>query len=149
MIERALLEKIFRKHGLLEYYREQEPALLWEHIVGEQIARVAHPIWVQKGVLVVAVPNHVVQHEFSLLREEFKRKLNQALGAERVQEIRFRVEPFPQGRPTLSVDRIELTPDEEHQIEELVLEVSDDTLRLALAKLMRTAKKLEKARQKL
>jgi hypothetical protein len=74
MIESALIEKVLRKHGLLEIYREQEPALLWEKIVGPRVARFAQPIWVHQGVLFVAVPNHIVQHEFSLLREEFKNK---------------------------------------------------------------------------
>jgi predicted nucleic acid-binding Zn ribbon protein len=113
MIESALIEKVLRKHGLLEIYREQEPALLWEKIVGPWVARFAQPIWVHQGVLFVAVPNHIVQHEFSLLREEFKKKLNEALGGERVREIRFRVESFPKTSSVLSIDQIELTPAEE------------------------------------
>jgi hypothetical protein len=149
MIESALIEKVLRKHGLLEIYREQEPALLWEKIVGPRVARFAQPIWVHQGVLFVAVPNHIVQHEFSLLREEFKKKLNEALGGERVREIRFRVESFPKTSSVLSLAQIELTPAEEREIEELAADVSDPQLRSALTQLMKNAKRIERARQQL
>ncbi len=149
MIESALIERVLRKHGLLEIYREQGPALLWERVVGPQVARLAQPIWVHQGVLFVAVPNHVVQHEFSLLREEFKRKLNEALGEERVREIRFRVESFPKTSSVLSLDQVELTPAEEREIEELGADVSDPQLRSALTQLMKKAKRIERARQQL
>ncbi len=149
MIEPALLEKVLRKYGLLERYREQEPALLWDRVMGEKITRLARPIWVHDSVLFVAVPNHVVQHEFSLMREEFRKKINAALGSERVQEIRFRVESFPKRRSALSLDAIELSPEEEHEIEQLAADVPDVALRATLIQLVKSAKKIEKARQKL
>jgi len=149
MIESALIERVLRKYGLLEIYREQEPALLWERVVGPQVARLAQPIWVHQGVLLVAVPNHVVQHEFSLLREEFKRKLNEALGEGRVREIRFRVESFPKPPSGLPLDQIELTPAEEREIEELAADVSDTQLRSVLTQLMKKAKRIERARRRL
>jgi predicted nucleic acid-binding Zn ribbon protein len=149
MIESSVLEKIFRKHGLAEQYREQEPAFVWDRVVGEKIARLAQPIWVHDGVLFVAVPNHIVQHEFSLMREDFKRKLNTALGAERVKEIRFRVESFPMPRQIIELAQIELMPAEEQEIEQLVSPVKEDKLRTSLARCIKTAKRLEKARQEL
>ncbi len=144
-----VLEKVLSKYGLLEQYREQEPALLWDRVVGEQIARLARPIWVHDGVLFVAVPNHVVQHEFSLMREEFKKKLNTALGSERVREIRFRVESFPTIPSVLSLESVELSPTEEHEVEQLAADVPDAALRSALIQLMKKAKKIEIARRKL
>lgn len=147
MISSAELEKLFRKYGLAEQFREQEPALLWKHIVGPWVARLTEPIWVHDGVLFVAVPSHAAQHEFNLMREEFKRKLNQ--GAERVREIRFRVENFPRPSPSLSLAQIQLTPEEEKEIEQVVSLVEESDLREALERLMKTAKKLERARQKL
>ncbi|MFN4217748.1 MAG: DUF721 domain-containing protein [Candidatus Bipolaricaulia bacterium] len=149
MIEATLIEKVLRKYGVLEQYREQEPALLWERAVGVHIARLAQPIWVHKGVLFVAVPNHIVQHEFTMMREEFKRKLNAVLGAERVKEIRFKVEDFSKPRSVPSLDHIELTSDEEREIEQLADEIADHALRATLIRLMKTAKRLERARQQL
>ncbi len=149
MIESSVIEGIFRKHGLAEQYREQEPAFLWERVVGARIARMTQPIWVHDGVLFVAVPNHIVQHEFSLIREEFQRKLNTVLGAERVKEIRFRVEAFPRPRQLVQLAQIELTLSEKQEIEQLVSTVEEDKLRTSLAQLLETAKRLEKARQTL
>ncbi len=149
MIEATLIEKVLRRYGLLEQYQEQEPALLWERVVGEKIARWTRPIWVHKGVLFVAVPNHIMQHEFTAMREEFKKKLNVAFGAERVKEIRFRVESFPKPHAVLSLEQITLTPDEEREIAQLADEIPDQALRATLVRLMKTAKRLERARQKL
>jgi hypothetical protein len=147
MIDAAVIEKVFRKYGLFEQYREQEPALLWERAVGEKIARLAKPIWVQHDVLFVAVPNHIVQHEFTVMREEFRKKLNAVLGAERVKEIRFRVENSPKTRPVLAL--APLTPEEEREIEALAADVPDAPLRATLIQLMKKAKQIERARQKL
>lgn len=149
MIDTALIAKILGKYGLAEHYREQEPAMLWDQLVGEKIAQFAKPIWVHKGVLFVAVPNHIVQHEFNLMREEFKKKLNTAFESERVREIRFRVENFPKPQATARIDQIELSSEEERDIESLVSDVPDASLRASLARLMKKAKKFEKARQKL
>lgn len=149
MIEPALLEKVLRKYGLLDQYREQEPALIWDRVVGEKITQLARPIWVREGVLFVAVPNHVVQHEFSLMREEFRKKLNTVLGAERVKEIRFRVENFPKPCSVLSLDAVELSLEEEREIEQLAADVPDAALRLLLVQLMKKAKKIERARREL
>jgi hypothetical protein len=149
MIETTLIEKVLRKYGLLEQYREQEPALLWERAVGEKIARLAQPIWVHQDVLFVAVPNHIVQHEFTAMREEFKKKLNALVGAERIREIRFRVESFPKPRSALALDHVALTAEEEREIEQRAAAVLDHTLRTVLVQWMKTAKRAERARQKL
>lgn len=83
------------------------------------------------------------------MREGFRKKLNSALGAERVKEIRFRVESFPKLRSALSLDAIELSPEEEDEIEQLAADIPDPILRSTVIQLMQKAKKIEKARQKL
>lgn len=151
MIEAALLERIWGRYGLAEQYREQEPALLWAQIGGPKIAKMTEPLYVQNGVLFVAVPSHVIQHEFTLMREEFRRKLNTALGAEHLREVRFQVKvpPKPKASPIPSLAQIPLTPQEEREIEELASVIEDAPLRQTLAQLMKTAKRIERARREL
>lgn len=144
MIEAALIEKIFRRYGLAEQYRAQEPALLWPKVVGARLAQMTEPLYVQKNVLFVAVVNHVFQHEFTLMREEFRRKLNKVLGAERVREVRFVVKSKPQAEPSCSRSRV--TPQEEREIEQLLAGIEDAELHRVLRELMKTAKQRERAR---
>ncbi len=145
MIEAALFQKIFRRYGLAEQYRAQEPALLWPKVVGARNAQLTEPLYVQKDVLFVAVFNHVFQHEFTLLREEFRRKLNEALGEERVREVRFVVRSKPPAEPSLS--RVPLTPQEEREIQQFVAGIENAELHRALRELMKTAKQRERARR--
>lgn len=147
MIETALIEKIFRRHGLGEAYRAQEPALVWPKVVGARIAAITEPLYVQNGVLVVAVPSHVFQHEFHLLRAEFRKKLNEHFGEERVRDVRFVVESKPKGEPPFSLSQIPLLPQEEREIEQLAAEIESAELREDLKRLMRIAKRLERARR--
>ncbi|MCS6936033.1 MAG: DciA family protein [Candidatus Bipolaricaulota bacterium] len=147
MIEASLIEKIFRRHGLGEAYRHQEPALVWPQVVGAHIARLTKPLYVQNGVLVVAVTSHVFQHEFHLMRAEFRKKLNEHFGEERVRDVRFVVESPPKGEPPFSLEQIALTPHEEREIEQLVGQVESAELREDLKRLMSTAKRIERARR--
>ncbi|MCS6903117.1 MAG: DUF721 domain-containing protein [Candidatus Bipolaricaulota bacterium] len=147
MIEATLIEKIFRRHGLGEAYRHQEPALVWPKVVGARIAQITEPLYVQNGVLVVAVTSHVFQHEFHLMRGEFRKKLNEHFGEERVRDVRFVVESKPKGEPPFSLAQIALLPQEEREIEQLVSQIESTELREALRRLMSTAQRIERARR--
>lgn len=62
----------------------------WAEVVGEQIARVTEPQRIENGVLFVSVKTAPWRTELSLQRIEIMRKLNAAVGAEVVRDIRFR-----------------------------------------------------------
>ncbi|MCI2430157.1 DUF721 domain-containing protein [Candidatus Acetothermia bacterium] len=147
MIEAILMEKLFRRHGLGEEYRAQEPALHWPKVVGARMAKITEPLYVQNGVLFVAVTSHVFQHEFTLMRAEFRKKLNEHFGEERVREVRFVVESKPKGEPPFSLARVPLLPQEEREIEQLATEIESAELREDLKRLMSTAKRIERARR--
>jgi len=150
MIHLSELHKIFFRHGLSEEFHEQEPALIWANIVGPHIARMTRPIWVKEGILHVEVFNHAFQHELTLMQEQYKRKLNQTLGEERVKEIRFRVGQKPQAEAKrVKWEEIVLTPEEQKEIETAVAEVNSEELKKSLAGWMASLKKIEKARKQL
>jgi predicted nucleic acid-binding Zn ribbon protein len=140
------IHQIFFRHGLGEEFFEQEPAIIWAAVVGARIARLTQPIWVRDGVLFVEVFSHAAQQELSFLQEEFKQKLNQALGEERVSEIRFRVGPRPEDGGSLKPPEAALAPAELAEIDAAVSTVESPALRDALAAWMAAVKKREKVR---
>ncbi len=150
MIKLSELHKIFSRHGLGAEFYEQEPALIWSQVVGPHIARMTRAIWVKEGVLHVEVFNHAFQHELTLMQEQYKRKLNQTMGEEKVKEIRFRVGPKPQAEPkSIQWQEISLTPQEQKEIDRAVSTVESEELKKSLAGWMASLKKIEKARKQL
>lgn len=76
--------------GIAGRLREYEAVTRWEAIVGERIARVARPLRVEKGVLVVNVESAPWRAELTLRRREILAKINSALGGPVIGDIRFR-----------------------------------------------------------
>lgn len=65
-------------------------ALIWEEVVGSEVARNAHPRFLRQGRLVVATRSSVWAQSLQFMGDEVKRRLNDALGEELVGDIRFR-----------------------------------------------------------
>jgi rubrerythrin len=150
MIKLSELHKVFFKHGLGEEFFEQEPAFIWSQAVGPHIARLTRAIWVKDGVLHIEVFNHAFQHELTLMQEQYKRKLNQTMGEEKVKEIRFRVGPKPQADAKIvKWQEIPLTPEEQKEIETAIATVESSKLKESLSGWMISLKKIEKARKQL
>lgn len=59
----------------------------WERVVGDQIARNAQPVRLDAKRLVVNVKSAVWMQELSLLREDIRRRINEWMGRELVQDL--------------------------------------------------------------
>jgi predicted nucleic acid-binding Zn ribbon protein len=75
------IDDTLRRHALLAD---------WAELVGEQIARVTEPQRIDNGVLFVHVTTAPWRAELSLKRMDILKKLNKAVGANVVRDIRFR-----------------------------------------------------------
>jgi predicted nucleic acid-binding Zn ribbon protein len=83
----GVLETVVSRLGLrrdLDDYRIFEA---WERVVGEQIARNAQPVRLDAKRLVVNVKNAVWMQELALLREDIRRRINEWMGRELVQDL--------------------------------------------------------------
>ncbi len=104
--------EVLRRYNLGEKFSAQQPLLLWPEIGGPQIARITKPIRFTDGILTVAVNSAAARQELFLLREQYIARLNQAVGAAVVREIRFipgriplpRRIPHPPHDPQLPAD---------------------------------------------
>ena len=66
---------------------------LWESVVGEAIAKNARPAAFKGKLLLVHVTSSTWTHQLQFLKKDIITKINDALGKELVEEIRFKVGP--------------------------------------------------------
>jgi predicted nucleic acid-binding Zn ribbon protein len=83
----ALLDALAPASGLAALQR------VWPEAVGEVIAAQAHPSAERDGVVTVTCSSSVWSQELTLMGPELADRLNAALGAENVSELRFRAAP--------------------------------------------------------
>ena len=86
----ALVEGLAPVSGLAAMQR------VWPGAVGEVIATQAHPTAERDGVVTVTCSSSVWAQELTLMGPDLTGRLNRALGADIVRELRFRAAPAGQ-----------------------------------------------------
>lgn len=88
------------KLGLTDHARRLRIFLCWNEVVGERIAARTEPFTFSRGVLTLRTHNPAWQNELTYLKAELIEKLNAALGAKVVREIKLvagRIRPGRRG----------------------------------------------------
>ena len=90
----SVLDKV-----LQQYRPKSDQALLrvwdvWEAAVGDAIAANARPAAFKGSILLVHVSNSSWLHHLRFMEKELVRKVNQALGADRVTAIQLKIGPI-------------------------------------------------------
>lgn len=85
------LESLAKSWG--KGWEEQEAIWRWPEAVGEGLSKLARPLYVEGGILHVAVPSPVVANELRLWAQEIVARLAQVAPKSNVKELRFRVVP--------------------------------------------------------
>lgn len=86
----TVMHEAIIQHGLESGMREQRILGDWETIVGTAIARQSVPRRLRNGILWISVRDAAWRQELSVMRRELIAKINAAVGADVVQEIRLR-----------------------------------------------------------
>ena len=82
--------KIFlRKSGLEKGVKQNTALLLWDEVVGENIAENTNPEKVEHGTLLVTVENSSWRQELVFKKKEIIDKLNNKIGKKTIKDIRF------------------------------------------------------------
>lgn len=87
----TLLGELVKNRHLLPSMRRVMALSLWDHVVGNPIARKTWPERVTDGVLTVGVANHAWADELHLLKPQILSRYRQLLGRSAVKDIEFRV----------------------------------------------------------
>jgi predicted nucleic acid-binding Zn ribbon protein len=85
----SAIDELVKSLGIQKKLREYDAVLVWEHVVGERIAHMATAVRISQGVLFVQVKTSTWRNELMLRKKEIIDKLNSAIGAETVKDIKF------------------------------------------------------------
>lgn len=124
----------------------------WNRVVTDDIARNTSPKYIRNGVLHVKAKSPAWAQELSGFVPKLKELLNDYLGTDRVQEIKFSCEPFrnmvssgePAFRPEL--DDVIVREKEVEKAAETTSAIRDDALREQLTSLIIQSNKLSRWR---
>ena len=79
----------------------QAPVFAWSGVVGEELSKLARPLYVEGRTLHIAVASHVAAMELRLLEGKLLARLSQLVPESPVKTLRFHVlpQPAPPRRP--------------------------------------------------
>lgn len=140
--------KVFKRQGLSGEFEEQRSLLFWYEICGVQMSRLTQPLRVRRGILYVETANHVVAQQLNLLKDSYIKKLNQALGEEHIQDLRFRVGSHGHRSkgPAAELDQTEILLSQQ-EIKELLEYIQDEQLRSIFERLINTHLRRDRLRK--
>ncbi|MFN3346219.1 MAG: DciA family protein [Candidatus Bipolaricaulaceae bacterium] len=114
-------------------WEEQQAVLCWRKIVGENLAGLAKPLYVEEGVLHLAVGSPVVANELRLWKEELLQRLQRLAPKSKVRDLRFHLVPVAS---ETSVPPVEPEVGEWNRAEEAIPEDLPAELRTRLVRAM-------------
>ncbi len=133
------MKKIFSRYNLAQAFGEQEILLLWEDVVGPNLARWSQATRFDEGTLVIEVASSSVSSELRLLEGQLVQRLNDLYGRPLVQHLRF--VPGKKALPrdaSNSISRLP-SPEPEPQADDFaaMADVADPKLREGFARIRR------------
>ena len=138
-----VLKAVMAGHGLGQGGELAKLHRQWAKAVGASVAAHAQPESLKGGRLTLIVDSHPWMNQLSLLSPGIIEKVNEALGAEEVTELRFHAGkitvPGNTTRREGPPKRRKLTKEEQAEIEEALAPIKDEALREAGRRLLTTA----------
>ena len=148
-----LLKQILGDKGLDERLPRYQAWLVWDKIVGEQIAKRARPLRIREKILEVRVDHPVWMQQLQMLKPQILRKLHEELPDCDIEDIYLRrgtpqpTTTIPQ-EPALNWKNEDLSERELADIEQGLSCLKDKSLKNELRQLFIRQKKLSKAKNK-
>jgi hypothetical protein len=145
-----LVDKMLKGFGLDERLQQYRALIIWEDVVGPQIAARTRPVRIREGVLEVNVDQPTWMQQLQLMKPKILAQLNAELGKASIKDlflkrgkvnVRFDkpVEPEPAWR------MVELDESEKQQIDRLLTSIADPELREEMEKFLQKQMRLLKS----
>ncbi len=152
----SLLQELYSQPGIGEQLNRHQAWLIWDKLVGEQIAARARPLRLRNDILEVQVDHPVWMQQLQMLKPQILKKLNEQLPNIGIKDIYLRQTsgaPAPRPAPKVSDKppgwtRITLTDEELNHIDRELESIKDESLKTQLRKLRIKQLKLDKDRQR-
>ena len=146
-----LLEKLLQNYGLDKKLQQYRALVIWDEVVGPQIAARARPSKIRGSVLEVCVDQPAWMQQLQLMKPQILRKLNEQLGEGEIKEIflkRGKVPPrmaeeapAPPAWKTIRLDR-----QEKKELDDVLTAIEDPELRVRLERMLSKQARLLKVR---
>lgn len=85
----SVLTQFLREQGLEQPFLEHKLVAAWPKVLGETVARYTGKMEIKDGVLRVQILSAPLRQELFLCRFELVKRLNEAVGAEVIADIRL------------------------------------------------------------
>jgi len=147
-----LLGGLLQGLGLSERMVQYRAVLLWNEVVGPQIAARTRPERIRDGILEVSVDQPVWMQQLQLLKPQLLGKLNAQLGEAPLRDIFLKRGKITAPAPTAAAPappawrKMELSPAEQTGLQKILGGVADEELRRGLESLLVKQAKLTKAK---
>lgn len=151
----SVLKQVLGDKGMNDRLSRYQAWLVWDKVVGEQIANRARPLRFRKGVLEVQVDHPVWMQQLQMLKPKILEKLNHQLPNADITDIYLRKAPTPYANNKTVAEpeppkwqEAQLTEAEQQQIEKQFDSIQDPELREEMQRLACLQKRLNKGRNK-
>lgn len=152
----SLLKDLLGKPGIGEQITRHQAWLIWDQLVGEQIAARARPRKLRQGVLEVQVDHPVWMQQLHMMKPAILEKINAKIPNAGITDIYLRqtkeVHPLHLARKKKAPEpppwsQIELTDWEKRAIEKDLETLESDELKQEFRKLLTLQKQVNKTRE--
>jgi len=150
----SLLKEMLGKPGLGEQISRHQAWLVWDKIVGDQIAARARPLRLRKGVLEIAVDHPVWMQQLQMMKTQILAKIQEQVPKAGITDLYLRkaghstataqVGKAPQKSPP--IEDIKLSNAERSHIDHLVERIENPELQQELRRLFCLQAKLHRKR---
>ncbi len=147
----SLLKQVLGDKGLDERLPRYQAWLVWDKIVGKQIAKHARPLRIREKTLEVRVGNPVWMQQLQMLKPQILKKLHAELPDCDIEDIYLRrgtpqAQNLTPEKPRIEWEKESLSEFEFNEIEQSLSCINDKSLKDEMRQLFVRQKKLTKAK---
>ena len=84
-----MIQQLFDHFGYTRRVNEQKAVIIWDMVVGSEIAEVTEAKSIRNGILRVSVSDPAWRYELTYLKEDICHKINREIGHSVVSDIKF------------------------------------------------------------
>jgi hypothetical protein len=145
-----LVDKLLKGLGLDERLQQYRALIIWEEVVGPQIAARTRPIRIREGVLEVNVDQPTWRQQLQLMKPKILAQLNAELGKATIKDLYLKrgkvsARTVKQEEPPPAWRMVQLDENEKQQITELLTAIEDPETREEMEKFLLKQTRLLKA----
>ena len=148
-----LVDKLLKGLGLDERLHQYRALIIWEDVVGPQIAARTRPVRIREGVLEVNVDQPTWRQQLQLMKPKILAQLNAELGKATIKDLylkrgKVNVREEKQVEPPPAWRMVQLDENEKKQVEELLTAIEDPELHDEMERFLLKQMRLLKAEAK-